>query len=147
MTLAELHQQVTNCKKCSLRAEATQPVPGLGELGAQYFLLGEAPGKHEDQAGVPFVGAAGKRLNKLLALGGIDANDCYITNVVKCRPPTNRTPRKAERLSCYYYLQEEIRLIQPKYIVALGATPLSLFTDNGISQMHGTMFEYELNES
>jgi len=144
MTLRELAKEVEQCQKCPLRAEATQPVPGLGVEGAKYMVIGEAPGRDEDRCGVPFVGAAGKRLNKLFAVGGININDCYITNVCKCRPPKNRTPRKGERLSCYPYLAKEIELVNPQYIIALGATPLGLFTENGIRQMHGCMIDIEL---
>lgn len=152
MTLEQLANQVKACTKCPLRAEATQPVMGLGEVGAKYFLLGEAPGKQEDDVGIPFVGAAGKRLNRLLELAGINPNECYITNVVKCRPPkqlsggktTNRQPRKSERLSCYPWLKQELSLIKPQYIITLGATPLSLFTQTGITQLHGCQFEAEI---
>jgi len=145
VTLAELSKQVLACSRCALRGGATAPVPGLGECGAKYFIIGEAPGREEDRDNVPFVGMAGKRLNKLLALGGIDPNDCYITNSIKCRPPTNRTPRKGERLACYPWLKQELQLIKPEYIITLGAIPLSLFCDNGVKQMHGTMFEVELD--
>ena len=101
MNLDELAEQVRNCSKCALRGECTAPVPGNGQIGAKYFILGEAPGKNEDKAGIPFVGLAGRRLDKLVSLANINLNDCYLTNVCKCRPPENRVPRKAERLSCY----------------------------------------------
>lgn len=118
---------------------------GSGEIGAKYFIIGEAPGRNEDSVGLPFVGLAGKRLDKLITLGGISLNDCYLTNVCKCRPPANRTPRKSERLSCYPWLRQELELVQPEYIITLGATPLALFSDQGIRQMHGTMFEAKLD--
>lgn len=140
MTLEELTKQIKQCQRCPLRGEATQPVPGLGEVGAKYFIIGEAPGRSEDDAGVPFVGLAGKRLNKLIALAGIDINDCYVTNTVKCRPPVNRQPRKSERLACYNWLREELALVKPETIITLGAIPLSLFSSAGITQMHGTQF-------
>jgi len=145
MTIDELNAKVKQCNRCPLRMEATQPVCGSGEVGSKYFILGEAPGKNEDKAGIPFVGLAGRRLDKLLALAGIDINECYLTNVCKCRPPANRTPRKSERLSCYEWLKQELALIQPEYIITLGATPLSLFSDYGIRQLHGTAFEVELD--
>jgi len=145
MDLNEIAKQVAQCSKCLLRFEATAPVMGVGEVGAKYFLLGEAPGRTEDACGVPFVGLAGKRLNKLLELANIDINDCYLSNVVKCKPPQNRTPRKSERLSCYPFLRQELRAVRPSYIITLGATPLSLFSENGVKDMHGTMFEYELD--
>jgi len=140
--LEELNKQIKQCEQCSLRPEATAPVCGSGEIRAKYFVLGEAPGANEDSYGLPFVGAAGKRLDKLLALAGITQNECYLTNVCKCRPPANRTPRKSERLACYQYLQQELEIIKPQYVITLGATPLSLFSDQGIRQMHGTMFDY-----
>ena len=93
------------------------------------MIIGEAPGAQEDKAGIPFIGAAGKRLNQLLELAGIDLSQCYITNVCKCLPPKvsgkRRAPRKAERLSCYGYLKKEIEIVRPEYIITLGATPLS----------------------
>lgn len=143
--LEKLAEQISQCSRCALREGATAPVPGLGLANAKYFLLGEAPGKSEDQTSTPFVGSAGRRLDKLLALAKINPNDCFITNVVKCRPPKNRTPRKAERLACYVWLKKELQLVKPKTIITLGATPLGLFTDVGISQLHGTQMEIEID--
>jgi uracil-DNA glycosylase family 4 len=145
--LDELAKQISMCTRCSLRQSATQPVPGIGE-GRKYFVLGEAPASSEDRAGVPFVGASGKRLNQLLELAKIDSRDCYITNVCKCRPPKVsgkfRAPRKAERLACYPFLKEELKIVHPEIIVTLGSTPLSLFSEYGVTQMHGTEFDYNL---
>jgi DNA polymerase len=146
MNLKELQQSILNCTACPLREHATAPVIGNGEIPSKYLLLGEAPGREEDKAGVPFVGKAGQRLDKLIALAGMDINDCYLTNVCRCRPPGNRTPKKAEVNACVKYLWAEIKLVQPEYIIALGATPLKLFCSSGVRQMHGTMFEYELKE-
>lgn len=143
MTLEELARQVKACTKCQLREGCTAPVMGVGEVGSKYMLIGEAPGRNEDRDGMPFVGLAGKRLDQLLDLAKIDPNQCYLTNVVKCRPPSNRDPRKAEIRSCAWFLQEEIRLVKPETIITLGRIPLQLFSPYGIRQMHGTMFEYE----
>ena len=143
MTLELLAERVKQCSKCALREYATNPVPGLGELGAKYLLIGEAPGREEDRFSVPFVGMSGRRLNKLLELAGIGLNECYITNVCKCRPPSNRNPKKAEIKSCLPFLNEEILLVNPEYVITLGRVPLSLFSQHGIKQMHGTMFKYE----
>jgi len=129
-----------------LRENSTQPVPGYGNPKAKYFLIGEAPGREEDKAGIPFVGQAGKRLNQLLELSQIDINDCYLTNVCRCRPPSNRTPRKVEVRACVDYLWAELRAIQPEYVITLGATPLKLFNEVGVSQLHGTMFEVEIED-
>lgn len=146
--LEELSKQIALCTRCPLRQSATQPVPGIGE-GRKYLILGEAPGSSEDKAGIPFVGASGRRLNQLLELAKIDTKDCYITNVCKCLPPRvsgkMRAPRKAERLACYPFLKEELKIVRPEIIITTGSTPLSLFSPYGISQMHGTLFDYELN--
>ena len=123
--LDDLAERVRACEKCPLREEARQPVPGIGSETPKFFIIGEAPGREEDKAGIPFVGTSGKRLNKLLALAHIDLNDCYVTNVCKCRPPSNRQPKKSERLTCYPWLKEELRLLKPKTIITLGAMPLS----------------------
>ena len=139
-------KEIRVCQRCELRMTATQPVPGLGQIGAKYFLIGEAPGREEDGEGVPFVGAAGRRLDKLIALAGIDLSDCYLSNVCRCRPPQNRTPRKKEIAACVGFLWREIKLVTPQYVITLGSTPLSLFCPYGVSQMHGTMFEWELEE-
>jgi len=108
--------------------------------------LGEAPGSNEDREGIPFVGLAGKRLDKLVELAGISKNDCYLTNLCKCKPPANRNPRKAEIRSCQGFLWREIRLVKPKIIITLGSVPLSLFSPNGVRQMHGTQFTFEMED-
>lgn len=143
-TLDKITNDIKKCQRCELRMGATQPVPGCGEVGAKYFLIGEASGREEDEAGVPFIGAAGRKLDKLLDLAKIDINDCYFSNVIRCRPPQNRDPRKGEIKSCVEYLWREIELVKSDYIVTLGATPLGLFTQSGgVSQLHGTMFDHE----
>ena len=143
-SLDQIAKDVKSCQRCELRATATQPVAGLGNVGAKYFLIGEACGREEDEQGVPFVGAAGRKLDELLSLAGIDPNDCYISNVCRCRPPENRTPKKKEVRDCVGFLWRELSLVQPQYIVTLGATPLSLFTTSGVTQMHGTQMPAEL---
>ena len=145
MNLSELSTQIRECSRCELREGATQPVPGCGSPNATYFILGEAPGKEEDKRGVPFIGAAGKRLDKLLSLANIDPNDCYLTNAVKCRPPENRDPRKKELRTCYHWLQEELRIVKPQYIISLGRVPLSLFTAEGLRTLHGTMLPIDID--
>jgi len=145
VTLKELYEQLALCSRCPLRANATAPVPGSGQIGVKYFIIGEAPGRNEDEAGMPFVGLAGKRLDRLLSLARIDINDCFLSNVCRCRPPANRTPRKSERISCYPWLKEELKLVKPKVIITLGALPLSLFTSDGIKSLHGTQFKTTLD--
>ncbi len=140
-SLEQITKDILQCQRCELRLFATKPVPGIGEASSKYFLIGEAPGQNEDEQGVPFVGQAGRKLDKLLALAKIDPNDCYLSNVCRCRPPSNRTPRKKEIRACQEFLWRELKLVKPPYIVTLGAIPLGLFTQSGgVSQIHGTMF-------
>ena len=144
-SLEQITKELAHCRRCELRVTATKPVPGIGEIGAKYFIIGEAPGKDEDEAGVPFIGAAGRRLDKLIELAGIDPSECYFSNVCRCRPPANRTPRKKEIGACVEFLWWEIRLVKPQYVITLGATPLVLFTKSGgIGQLHGTRLEVEI---
>ncbi len=143
-SLDKIAQDILQCQRCELRMTATNPVPGHGDIGAKYFLIGEAPGREEDEQGVPFVGQSGRKLDKLLALAKIDLNDCYLSNVCRCRPPENRVPRKKEVKACVDFLWREIRLVKPSIIIPLGATPLALFSTQGISQVHGTSFLWEL---
>ena len=144
MTLDDLAKQIRQCTLCELRQYANAPVPGIGNIGAKYFLIGEAPGSEEDKLGIPFIGAAGRRLNELLELAGISLNDCYMSNVCRCRPLQNKTPRKVYIRACVPWLWEEIRLVQPEIIITLGATPLGLFTQIGVSQLHGTMLKIDV---
>jgi len=143
-SLEQIDSEIKICQRCELRAGCTQPVPGIGNIGSKYLLLGEAPGREEDVAGLPFIGSAGRKLDKLLALADIDINDCYLSNVCRCRPPSNRTPRKKEIKACVDFLWREIRLVEPEYVIVLGTTPLSLFCEHGVTQMHGTMLEVEI---
>jgi len=145
-SLEQLESDILKCQRCELRFNATQPVPGLGDIGAKYFLLGEAPGREEDEQGVPFVGMAGRKLNQLLSLAQIDPNDCYFSNVCRCRPPANRDPKKKEIKACVDFLWREIRLVKPQYVISLGSTPLKLFCPDGVRTMHGTLFEWELED-
>ena len=146
-SLDQLERDIKACSRCLLRETATAPVPGIGNIGAKYLLIGESPGANEDKAGMPFVGLAGKRLNQLLELAHISQEECYLTNVCRCRPPTNRTPRKAEIKSCLPFLWREIRLVKPQVVVTLGSIPLSLFSPYGVRQLHGTQFEWEMPDA
>lgn len=141
--LDKLNRQIGQCTLCPLRETATAPVCGLGLEGAKYFIIGEAPGANEDREGMPFIGDAGKKLDKLLQLGNIDINDVYLTNTCKCRPPKNKTPSKKLIRTCAPWLYQELELVQPEYIITLGSVPLSLFSDLGVSQLHGTTFDWE----
>lgn len=146
-SLEQLTKDILSCQKCELRQNATAPVPGLGNIGSKYLLLGEAPGFNEDEQGIPFVGQAGRRLDKLLALANIDINDCYLSNTIRCRPYQNRDPRKKEIRSCVEFLWREIRLVKPEIIITLGSLPLSLFCNYGVTQMHGSVFEAEVPDA
>lgn len=125
LNLDILKDKVIECILCDLSKSRTNAVPGNGNTRDKIMMIGEAPGKNEDQNGVPFIGSAGKILDKALSEGGLDRSDVYITNVVKCRPPDNRVPTDKEIQICTSnYLKNEIRLISPKIICILGSTAL-----------------------
>lgn len=139
--LEDLQAQVAVCRCCPLCDGRTQTVFGVGNPEARVLIVGEAPGKNEDLQGEPFVGAAGKYLNELLAIAGLSREDVYIANVLKCRPPSNRDPRPEEIQACTPFLREQTRTINPEYIVTLGnfSTKFILKTDVGITRLHGTL--------
>ena len=139
--LEELKAQVEACHACPLVDGRTHTVFGVGDPHARVLIVGEAPGKNEDLQGEPFVGAAGKYLNELLAVAGIRREDVYIANVLKCRPPGNRNPRPEEIEQCAYFLREQTRTIGPDVIVTMGnfATKFILKTEVGITQLRGTV--------
>jgi DNA polymerase len=125
---------------CELKKTATQPVFGDGSAHAEIVLIGEAPGKSEDQQGVPFVGAAGKFLAEMLEGIKLKREDVYITNIVKYRPPNNRDPEPSEKEACAPWLHEELNLIKPKLIVFLGRHSMSnFFPELKISEVHGKL--------
>ena len=126
---------------CMLRDTATQAVLGNGSADAKIIFIGEAPGKKEDAQGIPFIGAAGKLLDELLASVQLQREDIYITNIVKYRPPDNRDPSPEEILACQDWLIEEIRIINPLIIVPLGRHAMGHFLpDAKISEVHGKLF-------
>mgnify|MGYP004471530513 FL=1 len=138
--LNELREQVSACHKCPLAEGRTQTVFGAGNPNARVLIIGEAPGRNEDLQGVPFVGAAGKKLDALLEIAGLDRErDVFIANVLKCRPPSNRDPKAEEIEMCSPFLREQTRTIDPQVIVTLGnfATKFILKTEVGITQLHG----------
>ena len=139
--LDELRARVEACRACPLADGRTQVVFGDGNPQARVLIIGEAPGKNEDEQGVPFVGRAGQNLNALLEIAGIAREDVFIANVLKCRPPSNRDPRAEEIASCAEFLREQTRLIDPEFIVTLGnfATKFILKTEVGITKLHGTL--------
>ncbi len=137
---------VAGCERCALAAGRTQVVFGSGSPGADLMFVGEAPGFHEDKQGVPFVGAAGQLLSKLLAGIGMTREDVYIANVLKCRPPGNRDPQPEEIQSCEGHLFKQIELIEPKVVATLGnfATKLLSGKPTGITRVHGQEQEVSL---
>jgi DNA polymerase len=120
--LQKIKQQVTECTKCELSKTRNNAVPGKGNYKADVIFVGEAPGKNEDMKGEPFMGIAGNKLSIALESAGIDRDEVYITNIVKCRPPKNRVPTTTERDTCQNYLEKEIEIIKPKIICVLGNT-------------------------
>src|SRR5207249_8702622 len=118
--LAAFAAAVAGCTKCRLAQTRTQVVFGVGSPDADLMFVGEAPGFHEDKQGFPFVGQAGKLLDKLLAGIGLERSDVYIVNTLKCRPPGNRDPNPDEKQACEPYLFRQVELIRPKVIATLG---------------------------
>ena len=137
--LLEIAKEIVVCPRCELARTRTKAVPGEGNSNAQIMLIGEGPGWHEDQQGRPFIGAAGKFLNELLAIAGLDRESVFITNVVKCRPPGNRDPMPDEIAACApYYLDRQIDVIDPAVIVTLGRFSMARwFPGEKISKIHG----------
>jgi DNA polymerase len=142
--LEKIAEEVRQCRKCSLGSLRTNAVPGEGNPDARIMFIGEAPGADEDAQGRPFVGRAGKLLDKIIEACGLKRNDVFIGNILKCRPPDNRDPRAEEIISCLPYLQRQIEIIKPEIIVALGAHAARtlLNTTKSIGQLRGHFHEY-----
>ena len=141
-----LKQAVPACTACGLHKTRTQTVFGVGDEQADWMLVGEAPGAEEDRLGEPFVGQAGKLLdNMLAALGMKRGENVYIANVLKCRPPGNRNPEPDEVAKCTPFLKQQIALIRPKLIIAMGrfAAQTLLASDASISSLRGRVYKYE----
>jgi DNA polymerase len=138
-SLPEIQVELADCRRCVLSETRTNLVFGVGNPAAEVMFIGEAPGKQEDLGAEPFIGAAGKYLNSLLALAGLERSEIYIANVLKCRPPENRDPRPDEIEACTPYLREQVRAINPQILVTLGnfATRFILKTDRGITGLRG----------
>lgn len=142
----ELKQKVHDCTACKLRAGCTQTVFGVGDEKAEWLFVGEGPGADEDVQGEPFVGQAGKLLDNMLAAIKLKrGSNVYIANIVKCRPPNNRTPEADEIATCLPYLQQQIALIKPKLIIALGKTAATslLGRDATLGSLRGTVHNYQ----
>lgn len=143
ITWEELEKKCRECSACPLHETRTNCVFGAGNRGARLMFVGEAPGEREDATGIPFVGAAGKLLDKYLEAVGIDRDDVYISNILKCRPPKNRDPLPSEQDCCIEYLREQVRLIRPKIIACLGRISAMRLIDPNykITKEHGTFVE------
>ena len=141
-----LKKNMNACEQCSLYKTRTHVVVGSGDISAQIMFIGEAPGKNEDEAGEPFVGAAGKRLDELLSDAGINRSEVYIANILKCRPPKNRNPKAEEIQKCTPFLRQQLQIIQPLYVVTLGnfATQYMLDTKVGISELRGKFYKKDV---
>lgn len=138
--LQKIHEKWFIECKCELKKSATQPVPGDGSPDSEIVFIGEAPGKSEDQQGIPFVGAAGKFLAEMLEEIKLKREEIYITNIVKYRPPNNRDPLPEEKDACRDWLIEELNFINPKLIIFLGRHSMNdFFPTEKISEIHGKM--------
>lgn len=136
--LQQVAAQVTVCEKCELHHSRKNAVPGEGPPNAEMMFIGEGPGFHENEQGRPFVGAAGRFLEELLASISLTREQVFVANVVKCRPPGNRDPQAEELQACSDYLDRQIQAINPKVIITLGRFSLQRYLPNAkISQVHG----------
>lgn len=142
--LNEIAERIDACSACVLREKRDKSVPGEGNPNAHVIFLGEAPGQSEDQSGRPFCGRAGKLLDNMIKSIDLKREDVYICNIIKCRPPNNRKPLPEEMTACIPFLKEQISIIQPKIIIAMGATAVEglLGPGDGITKRHGIWDEF-----
>ena len=142
-SLKQVYDEVCSCTKCELCKPRHNTVFGEGSLKAKLMFVGEGPGQREDEQGRPFVGDAGKLLDKMIASIGLSRDEVYIANVVKCRPPFNADPKQEYVDKCIGYLREQVRFIHPKIIVCLGriAAQHIIKDPRGIGRIHGQVFE------
>ena len=131
-TLETIASEISSCSLCSLAKSRTNPVPGEGNPGAPIVFIGEGPGRDEDVSGRPFVGRAGHLLDRMMKAIHLDRTTAYIANVVKCRPPGNRTPTPLESATCIWYLKRQLRLIGPRVVCALGGVATSALLERPI---------------
>ena len=142
MDLNSLERELAACEACPFRQEAIAPVGWFGNPVSPIVFVGEGPGQQEDLQGEPFVGAAGKLLDDMLSIIDLGRHNCYIANIVKCRPPQNRDPMQDEQDACIGYLNEQLAILQPKIIVCLGriAAMRLIKEDFRITREHGQWF-------
>ncbi len=145
LTIEELNAKILRCTRCGLARTRNNVVPGMGVMNPQVLVIGEGPGYDEDMQGLPFVGKAGVLLDRMLAAIGLDRKtNCYIANIVKCRPPENRNPLPDEQAACFSFLETQIHILKPKMILCMGKIAIEKITGQSISinQRHGEFFEY-----
>jgi uracil-DNA glycosylase family 4 len=144
----ELRARVAACTRCSLSATRTQTVFGVGNLRAEWLVVGEAPGAEEDRRGEPFVGRAGQLLNSMLRAVGLTREQVYIANVLKCRPPGNRDPSLREAAECLPYLEQQIALLKPKIMLAVGriAAQNLLQTDKTLGSLRRQVHRFGISQ-
>jgi DNA polymerase len=142
-SIEKIAGEVTACTKCHLCSTRKHAVPGEGITTARVMFVGEAPGEQENNQGRPFVGAAGKLLTELLESIGLRRDDVYITNIVKCRPPNNRPPRKDEAQTCRPYLERQVSMIRPRIICPMGNSAIHelMQSEDSVTKLHGVPFE------
>lgn len=144
LDLTALERRVAGCRMCPLHRERKQTVFARGKPQARLMFIGEGPGYEEDEQGLPFVGAAGKLLDRMISAMQFDRDEVYIANIVKCHPPRNRVPDAEEAQACLPFLIRQIELVQPEVIVLLGAVPLRyLLGIEGINRAHGQWADYQ----
>ena len=142
-TWEELEESIKNCNRCKLWKTRRNIVFGTGNRNARLMFIGEGPGADEDRLGIPFVGRAGKLMDLAFETLGIDRNEVYIANIVKCRPPSNRNPENDEAMACLNYLRNQVILVKPEIIVLLGSVALKniLGKEYGITASRGKWVE------
>lgn len=147
--LEKLYSEIDACRACALGSLRKNAVPGEGSSAAEIVFVGEGPGADEDAQGRPFVGRSGKLLTNMIKAMGLDRSDIYICNIVKCRPPENRDPKPEEISQCLPFLKQQLSLIRPQIIIALGghAAKTLLETNDGIGRLRGRFHNYYFDEN
>lgn len=142
--LVPLYEDIADCPSCNLARTRSRTVPGSGPITAELMLIGEGPGQREDELGLPFVGRSGQFLDQLLAGIDLTREDVYVTNIVKCRPPSNRDPEPEEIAACGSYLEQQIEMVNPRVIATLGRFSMAgWFPGDRISRIHGQVKEID----
>jgi len=145
ISMGDLITKIERCTRCSLARTRNNVVPGTGVPNPKVLVIGEGPGEEEDMQGLPFVGKAGILLDKMLAAIDLDrSKNCYIANIVKCRPPENRNPFPDEQSACFGFLQTQIHILKPKMILCMGKIAAEKLLDQRVpvNEVHGTFYDY-----